>query len=184
MSLCASPQWARYVEGTLLPWVLGERELGPDVLELGPGPGLTTDVLLRRVPRLTVIELDEALAQALARRLAGLPITVVCGDATSTGLSEACFSAVTCFTMLHHLPTPGDQDRLFAEALRVLRPAGLLLGTDGLDTPARRELHEDDIFVPVDPETLPDRLYTAGFTDVQVEVDGDRVRFAALAAVR
>lgn len=182
LALCASPEWARYVENRLLPWVLGEEDLGPDVLEFGPGPGLTTDVLLRVVDRLTAVEVDEGLADSLARRLTGTQLTVMHGDATCTGLPAARFSAVTCFTMLHHLPTPEHQDRLFAEALRVLRPAGVLLGTDGLDTPERRGLHVDDIFVPVDPNTLPSRLTAAGFTRVQVDLDGDRIRFQAVAS--
>ncbi len=54
-----------------------------------------------------------------------------------------------------------------------------VLGSDGLDTPARRELHEDDVFVPVDPGTLEARLRAAGFGHAQVDVAGDRLRFAA-----
>jgi SAM-dependent methyltransferase len=179
LAICASPEWAFYVEHELLPWVLEGRDLGDDVLELGPGPGLTTDVLMRLVPRLTAIELDLQLAAALASRLAGTHVDVVCGDATATGLPSAAYSAVTCFTMLHHIPTAEGQDRLFAEARRLLRPGGLFVGTDGLDTPERRALHVDDIFVPVKPETLPARLTAAGLRDPAVAVDGDRIRFAA-----
>jgi hypothetical protein len=50
LQLCASSEWAEYVRHTLLPWVLGSGDLGDRVLELGPGPGLTTDVLRQRVP--------------------------------------------------------------------------------------------------------------------------------------
>lgn len=181
LALCASPEWADYVERRLLPWVLEGHDLGGDVLELGPGPGLTTDILLRLVPRLTALELDEALASALATRLSDAGVDVVCGDATDSGLPSGSFSAVTCFTMLHHVPTAAGQDRLFAEVRRVLRSGGLFVGTDGLDTPERRELHSDDIFAPVDAETLPARLAAAGLVDVRVEVDGDRVRFSATA---
>jgi hypothetical protein len=85
--------------------------------------------------------------------------------------------------MLHHVPTVAVQDLLFAEVRRMLRPGGLFVGTDGLDTPARRELHSDDIFVPVDPETLPTRLTAAGLVDVRVDVHGDRIRFVAKAPV-
>jgi hypothetical protein len=62
---------------------------------------------------------------------------------------------------------------------RVLRAGGVLVGTDGLDTPDRRHAHADDIFVPVDADTLADRLRTAGFAEARVDVSGDRVRFAA-----
>ena len=56
----------------------------------------------------------------------------------------------------------------------------MLAGSDGLDTPARRELHTGDVFVPVDPGTLEGRLRAAGFDRARVDVSGDRVRFAAL----
>jgi SAM-dependent methyltransferase len=106
LRICSSPEWASYVADELLPWVLASYELGDDVLELGPGPGLTTDVLLRLVPRLTAVEIDKSLAVALA-----------------------------LFTMLHHVPSAGLPDRLLAEARRVLRPTGVMVGTDGMDTP-------------------------------------------------
>jgi hypothetical protein len=48
LKFCSSPEWARLVEDELPPRVLDGRELGDDLLEVGPGPGLTTDVLRRR----------------------------------------------------------------------------------------------------------------------------------------
>jgi hypothetical protein len=54
----------------------------------------------------------------------------------------------------------------------------VLAGSDGLDTPARREIHEGDVFVPVDPYTLEARLRAAGFTDARVDLS-DRLKFAA-----
>ena len=89
------------------------------------------------------------------------------------------FSAAACLTMLHHIPFPTLQDAALAELARVLRPGGLLAGSDGLDTPSRRELHEYDVFVPIDPGTLEGRLRTAGFGRAQVDVAGDRLRFTA-----
>jgi SAM-dependent methyltransferase len=83
--------------------------------------------------------------------------------------------------MLHHVPTAGLQDRMLGELRRVLRPGGILVGTDGMDTPARRQLHVGDVFLPMPPGELPGRLRAAGFADPEVEVDagGDRFRFAA-----
>jgi hypothetical protein len=85
--------------------------------------------------------------------------------------------------MLHHVPTAALQDRMLAELGRVLRPGGLLAGTDGMDTPARRRLHVGDVFVPADPAALRGRLRAAGFADPEVKVDpgADRFRFAAVA---
>ena len=44
--------------------------------------------------------------------------------------ADATFSAVVCLTMLHHLPDPELQDRLFAEVHRVLGPGGVFCGSD------------------------------------------------------
>lgn len=178
LQLCASPEWADYVREQLVPWVTSEWDLGDEVLELGPGPGLSTDVLRAQVGRLTALELDEDLARQLEDRLRGTNVTVIRGDATSTGLADEQFSAVTCFTMLHHLPEPHLQDALFREAVRVLRPGGVFVGTDAIDGDDVRALHVDDIFVPVDPATLPDRLRRAGFANVSVDLVEERVRFA------
>jgi hypothetical protein len=46
--VCGSGRWRRRVKGELLPWALQGVELGDDVLEIGPGPGVTTDVLRGR----------------------------------------------------------------------------------------------------------------------------------------
>ena len=179
LELCASPEWAEYVETELLPWALTGRDLGDDVLEIGPGPGLTTDILRRRVPRLTAVEVDRELAAKLRDRLGGTNVDVVEADATASGLAADRFSGATCFTMLHHVPSPELQDKLFAEVCRVLRPGGVFVGTDSVDNPDVRALHVDDTFVPVDPETLPTRLENAGFADVTVDLVGLGVRFAA-----
>ena len=180
LEFCSSPEWARLVEDELLPWVLDGRELGDDLLEVGPGPGLTTDVLRRQAARVTAVELDLALAEKLASRLAGSNVRVIGGDVTRLPFPAGRFSAAACLTMLHHIPSPALQDAALAELARVLRPGGLLAGSDGLDTPARRALHEDDVFVPVDPGTLEARLRAAGFGRAQVDVAGDRLRFTAL----
>jgi len=181
LKFCASAEWAEVVEHVLLPWVVGGRQLGDEVLEVGAGPGLVTDALRRRVPRLVAVEVDQRLAVALARRLSGSGVAVVRADATALPFPSRRLSAVACFTMLHHVPTVAMQDRMLREFCRVLRPGGILVGTDGMDTPSRREVHVGDVFLPVHPDELPGRLRTAGFADPEVTVDGggDRFRFVA-----
>jgi ubiquinone/menaquinone biosynthesis C-methylase UbiE len=179
--LCASAEWGELVERVLAPWVLDGRDLGDRVLEVGAGPGLATDVLRRRAPWVVAVELDEALAGELRRRLAGGNVEVVTADASALPFGGGSFSAVACFTMLHHVPSLAAQDRMLAELRRVLRPGGVLVGTDGTDTPARRELHVGDVFLPVPPAELPGRLAAAGFAEALVEVRDDRIRFAATA---
>ena len=128
LTFLASPEWAQMLETDLLPWVESAGDLGDDVLEIGPGPGLTTDLLRKRVSKLTAIELDPTLATPLRERLRGTNVEVICADATDTGLEAGRFSAATCFSMLHHMPSEEHQDRLFAELHRVLRPGGLFVG--------------------------------------------------------
>ena len=179
LNLLASPGWQRYLETDLLLWVLGELALGDDVLEIGPGPGLTTDLLRQRTPRLTALEIDDQLASSLAGRLDGTNVEVVHGDATASGFEPDRFSAVTCFTMLHHVPSEDLQNRPLEEVHRVLRPGGNFVGTDATDTPALRDLHVDDIFVPVEAQSFERRLFEAGFAAVMVDESEGRLRFVA-----
>lgn len=181
---CRSDRWARTVESSVLPPVLAAAALGDDVLEVGPGPGRTTDVLRLRVPRLTSLEIDERLAAALRQRMRGTNVEVVQGDGTAMPFEAGRFSAVVCFTMLHHVPSPALQDRMFAEMFRVLRPGGVLAGSDSAGgTLLFRLLHIRDTMVVVDPVGLPERLRRAGFADAAVETAAGRLHFRAVRPV-
>ncbi|WP_407688378.1 class I SAM-dependent methyltransferase [Mycobacterium sp. HUMS_1102779] len=175
---CNSARWARQVKGQLLPWVLDGADLGDNTLEIGPGYGATTRVLIDKTPRLTAVEIDAAMAQRL-QRLYGDRAHIVNADGTNTGLPAAEFSSVVSFTMLHHVPTAELQDRLFAEAFRVLRPGGVFAGSDSMSSLRFRLLHVRDTCNPVSPEELPDRLRAIGFRDVKVDVCEGRLRWRA-----
>jgi SAM-dependent methyltransferase len=179
LQILASPEWAQTLRDDLFPWLLEAGELGDDVLELGPGPGLTTDLLMQQTTSVTAVELDEQLANSLAERLAGTNVTVICADATHIDLAAGRFSAVVCMSMLHHVPTPSLQDQVLREALRVLRAGGRFLAVDAVDSDLTRQLHVDDTFVPFDPDTATSRLEAAGFRDVTVERADRRVRLSA-----
>jgi ubiquinone/menaquinone biosynthesis C-methylase UbiE len=177
--VCSSGWWARTVERELLPWGLGGQDLGDDVLEIGPGFGATTKVLARRPGSLTVVERSEGYCQRLRGKL-GDRVQIVHADATAMPFADDRFSSVVCFTMLHHVPTPALQDRLLADAARVLRPGGLLAGTDSLGTGrAFKLLHVRDTLVPVAPEELPARLERAGLVEPHVDAGGSSFRFRA-----
>lgn len=184
LQFLASPQWAAMLEVDLVPWLAKLAPLGDDVLEVGPGPGLTTDLLRQRTPRLTCVEVDEALATGLADRLLGSNVEVIHRDATNTLLGGDRFSTATCFAMLHHVPSSEQQNQLFAEMYRVLRASGSFIGTDGLDNERTRKAHLDDVFVPVDPTILPTRLEAIGFTDIDIEMREFDFRFRAHKAAR
>jgi SAM-dependent methyltransferase len=179
LEFLASPDWARMLETDLLPWIERVADLGDDVLEVGPGPGLTTDLLRARAGHVTAVELDPDLAAALAARLAGTNVDVVHGDGRDSGLPADRFSAATCFGMLHHVPSAEDQDRVLAEIRRVLRPGAALFATDSRDLDVIRSFHEGDVFVPLGDDAVGPRLERAGFVDVDVEVGDFELRFSA-----
>ena len=91
---------------------------------------MTTDVMRQRVSKLTAIEIDPELAEKLRKRLEGTNVTVVEADATQLPLEDNRFSTATNFTMLHHVPSPELQDKVLSEMCRVLRPGGMIIGTD------------------------------------------------------
>ena len=207
----------------IVPWTLEGLDLGANLLELGPGYGASTDLLLPRCQTLTSVEYDPRLAQRLRDRMRkqapeGLreqppeqareemsegchpersegpavsrpatieaspsertsgegKLSILRGDAADLKLPAAEFDSTVCFMMLHHVIPAPRQDRLFAEAFRVLRPGGLFAGADSPAGPLLSLLHLGDKVAMVDPNSLPNRLQAAGFVDVQV----DRTRYA------
>lgn len=177
--LCRSAHWQKELEGRVVPWVLSGVELGADVLEVGPGPGLTTDLLRARTARLTALEIDPALANALSARLTGSNVAVIQGDATSMPFEDARFSGAVSFTMLHHVPSRELQDKLLREVRRVLRPAGTFAGVDSRQSFFMRLIHIHDTLVPVEPSTFRTRLEAAGFEDILIEANPHSFRFCA-----
>ena len=169
--LCGSPEWAAYIQDEVLPAVTARVDLGQEMLEIGPGPGAATGWLCQRVPRLTALERDETAAAALAGKFPGVAVTV--GDATALRYPDCSFDSVGSFTMLHHVPTTTLQNQILAEALRVLRPGGMLVGSDSLPSDGLHVFHEGDTCHPVEPSGLLVRLQTLGFGAVMVAVEGD-----------
>jgi ubiquinone/menaquinone biosynthesis C-methylase UbiE len=180
--LCSSRWWDRRVEHELLPWGLKGVELGDDVLEIGPGFGATTRQMAPALPRLTALELEPHYCERLRRDL-GDRVSVVHGDATALPFDDGRFSAVVCFTMLHHIPKAELQDRVFAEVARVLRCGGTFAGTDSIGVGMLFKLiHVGDVLLPIDPEGLPARLAAAGLIDDGVARGGRSFRFRATKA--
>jgi SAM-dependent methyltransferase len=183
--VCRSALWRWTVERCVIPWALDGLDPGADVLELGPGPGLTTDVLRERTARLTAVELDPRLASSLQEHMKNTNVEVVEADATAMPFQDGWSSAVLSFTMLHHVPSVTLQDQLLAEAGRVLRPGGVFAGSDtapGVLLQLLQLAHIGDTMVPVDPTTLSHRLKTAGFDEVEVKKGLGEFRFQAIRA--
>jgi ubiquinone/menaquinone biosynthesis C-methylase UbiE len=169
---CGSDEWREMIRDVILPWALGDTDLGDDVIEVGPGYGATTDVLSVAVPRVTSVEIDEKLAAMLRERFADVPtVEIVNADATSLAYPDERFTGAACFTMLHHVPTIALQDTLFGEIARVLRPGAALVASDSLASDELAAHHVGDTYNPVDPASLPDRLTAAGFERIDVRTN-------------
>jgi SAM-dependent methyltransferase len=176
--LCRSQAWEEFVTSTVIPESLGEVGLGDRVLELGPGYGASTRGLLSLAADLVVLEPDPRLAARLGREF-GTRLEVVQGDATQMPFGAEFFSAVVCFTMLHHLPSAAAQDRLFAEVARVLRPGGLFVASDSRGGWRFRLIHLLDNCTPVGADGLEQRLQQAGLDAGKIESGPSRIALLA-----
>ena len=177
--LCRSARWRRELEDNVMPWVLSGVDLGTGVLEVGPGPGLTTDILRPRIAHLTALEIDSALALSLAARMRGSNVTVIRGDATEMPFPDAEFTGAVCCTLLHHVPSPALQDKLLHEVFRVLKPGAMFAGVDSRTSFYMRMVHVSDTLVPIEPSTFQARLEAAGFEKIIIEAKPQRFRFRA-----
>lgn len=182
LQFCSSAEWADAVRKWIIPGALNGVDLGDHVLEVGPGPGRTTEILKDMAPRLTAVEIDRDLAHALGARLGGnrSNVTVVQGDGTRLPFPDGVFASAVSFTMLHHVPTVELQDMLLAEVRRVLRPGAIFAGVDSRDSEDFRQLHVDDICMPLSPDTIVERLERAGFRNPQLDPNEYVIQFRAV----
>jgi ubiquinone/menaquinone biosynthesis C-methylase UbiE len=176
--LCRSDRWRSTIRQRV-PWVLGSTDLGSNVLELGPGTGLSTDVLRTFVTRLTALEIDPKAASTLTARLRGSNVEVIEGNATQMPFTDKEFSGVVSFTMLHHVPSRELQDKVLREVFRVLRSGGFFVGSDSLQSWSMRIIHIGDTLVLVDPDTFGTRLQAAGFEVLELQKNAQAFRFRA-----
>jgi ubiquinone/menaquinone biosynthesis C-methylase UbiE len=154
-ALCATPEWAEFMERDVLEPVTAGVDLGAEMLELDPESGMR-----------------------LADELAATNVRVEIGDSTNVPFPDESFDSVACFTMLHHVPTQQEQFATLREAFRVLRRGGVLVGADSLASQGLHEFHEGDTYNPIDPARLLVFLQAAGFGHVMVAA-GDGLLFTA-----
>jgi 16S rRNA A1518/A1519 N6-dimethyltransferase RsmA/KsgA/DIM1 with predicted DNA glycosylase/AP lyase activity len=96
---CRSSVWKRRVDNELLPLALAGATLDQPALEIGPGPGVTTDYLSAKIRSLTALERDPLLAKKLRERFSSTNVRVIEGDATAMPFESGSFRTVFCFTM-------------------------------------------------------------------------------------
>lgn len=179
-ALCNSRRWATFIQSEVLPTAMDGRRVTGPALEIGPGYGAATEWLTARYPELSAVEVDPKLATRLSRRYPDVRVSRC--SAERLPFQDDSFSSAFCFTMLHHVHTRDAQDAIFAETHRVLRPGALFVGSDSIASPRLRAFHHHDVYTPVDPRTLADRLTATGFDDVSVRVMDDWFTFSAIAA--
>ena len=162
----------KYRQSFYLP-VLKQADIGSrrmPVLDLGSGRGAWLELL--RDNGMQARGVDSNLAMAEQCALSGLSVTQ--GDALChlRGLPDSSVGAITSFHMIEHLPFE-EVLELVDEALRVLKPGGLLI----LETPNPRNLQVGAFTFYFDPRhvrPLPSGMLgffveARGFCDVRIE---------------
>lgn len=169
--LCPTPEWAEHLHTEVLPGLARDVKLGGRMLEIGPGPGAATEFFRHRVSQLVAVEIEAESAALLRSRFEGTNVEVRVADATQLSGEDNSFDSAGCFTMLHHVPTVTLQNQLLSRVLQVLRPGGVLIGSDSLASDRLHQFHEGDVYNPIDPAGLFGRLQTLGYERITVGVD-------------
>lgn len=168
----------------ILPWVLQGEQPAGEGLEIGAGSGGMTAQLLTLFPRFRMVATDDdtEMVGSAEQMLAGFGnrASVQRADAARLPFPDGRFDLVLSAAMLHHVI---EWDTALAEAVRVLRPGGRLIGYDMLDTLPVRLIHlgERDSARPQRPGPLRAALGRLPVTDVQTRtaLGGAVMRFAA-----
>ncbi|MEY2397807.1 MAG: hypothetical protein QOJ00_981 [Actinomycetota bacterium] len=158
---CRSAPWRIVARRVVLPWALQGVELRGDVLEIGAGSGAMAAEVVHGFPtvRITVTDFDPHMVEAASKRLAGAGdrVTARTADATALPFADHSFDAVLSWVMLHHTV---EWEQALAEAVRVLRPGGHLVGYDLVSVAPLRVLHRSD-----------DRIRLMGQRELRAAVD-------------
>jgi SAM-dependent methyltransferase len=157
------------------------------VLEIGGGSGAMAAELLAMFPALTmcVTDYDEEMVAVAAQSLLpfGARAEARQADATALPFEDGSFDTVLSWIMLHHTIA---WEKALAEASRVLRPGGRLIGYDLLANRPSDLLHraEGEHLRMIRPGELDAVLAQLPFDDVAVGrgTGGFVVRFHATAS--
>ena len=142
-AFCRSAPWRALARRVVLPWTLQGYCPEGTLLEIGAGSGAMAAELLSAYPAvtMTVTDFDAAMVEDLQRRLEPFAgrVTDRKADATALPFDDGSFDAVLSWIMLHHTV---EWEKALAEAVRVVRPGGHIVGYDLLSTPPLRLLHQ------------------------------------------
>jgi ubiquinone/menaquinone biosynthesis C-methylase UbiE len=168
----------------ILPLILQDVEPAGEGLEIGAGLGGLTAQLLTLYPQFRMVATDTDTERVgMAEQVLsgfGQRASVQRADAVALPFPDGRFDLVLSAAMLHHVI---EWDKALAEAVRVLRPGGKLVGYDMLNTaPARlMRVGERDGTTLLHPDQLRTALNHLGLTALQTRsaLGGTVMRFAA-----
>jgi ubiquinone/menaquinone biosynthesis C-methylase UbiE len=168
----------------ILPWILQGEQPAGEGLEIGAGSGAMTAQMLTLYPRFRMVATDDdtELVSTAEQLLAGFGkrASVQRADAAQLPFQAGRFDLVLSAAMLHHVI---EWDKALAEAVRVLRPGGRLIGYDMLDTVPIRLMHigERETTLLQRQDQLRAALERLDVTDVRAKtaLGGVVMRFAA-----
>ncbi|WP_448569034.1 class I SAM-dependent methyltransferase [Thermus sp.] len=111
---------------TAIGHALAGRGEEPVLLELGVGTGRIALPLIARGYRYIALDCDPAMLEVFQKKAAGVmrKVRLLLADAREVPLPEGSVHGVIAVHLWHHIP---DWPRALAEALRVLKPSGVLL---------------------------------------------------------
>ena len=183
-TVVTSPPYRLFARRVLLPWVLGDEQPAGEGLEIGAGSGVMSAQLLAAFPllRMVATDYDPQMVRTARRSLRsfGDRADVQRADASDLPFADGRFDLVLSAAMLHHVPVWQDA---VAQAVRVLRPGGRLIGYDPLEGALSwlvhvTERHTTKMLQPGQLEAQLDRL---AVTNVRVNptLRGNMIRFSA-----
>ncbi len=172
-------------------------ELGAQglMLDIGCGPGHIPPLIVAQKPDARVIGIDAArtmidLAKKhLLESQAADRVSYQLANAKTLPFPDHHFDAILSNTVLHHIPNPVP---FLAEALRVLKPSGVLLIRDlfrpedmaqvdalvalhGAEAnPSQRALFRASLCAALTPAELKKMAQSAGLKDFEIVTDSDR----------
>ncbi len=140
--LTTSAPYRLFARRVVLPWVLQGVQPTGHGLEIGAGSGAMMAQLLAAFPDLHMVATDYDAGMVYTARKTLAPFggraSVEQSDAADLPFADDLFDLVLSAAMLHHVLA---WEKALAEAVRVLRPGGRLIGYDLLDALPIRLLH-------------------------------------------
>ena len=171
----------------ILPWMLQGIQPTGEGLEIGAGVGAMSAQLLTLYPRFRMVatDYDTELVGMAEQVLAGFGrrASAQRADAAQLPFPDGRFDLVLSAAVLHHVI---DWDQALAEAVRVLRPGGKLIGYDMLNTAPIRLIHfgERDTTILLRADQLEAGLAKLELVSLQTRtaLGGTVMRFSATKA--